>query len=88
MQTEPIPEDKINTSNMIIVKSTIDKFDMKIFELIFSQPTEHSYYVLNHWWYVVRYNEGYWIHYRFLFSKKILQIQYTISSELHINPLL
>lgn len=85
-QQQP-PEFEINRRKMIVIKKDTPKFDLMIFDKIFSQATQHSYMQSGEWWYVVKFNEGYWIHYTMIYSQDNFQIDYVISPSLYTNPI-
>lgn len=50
----------------------------KWIDWIFSHETETSYTVYNERWYVTKYNEGHYLHYRFSYSDISVSLQIRI----------
>lgn len=60
-------------------QTRLTQIQRTIIELILSGPALNSYYKKEQWWYVVKLNEGCYIHHTFYWKRQTQVIEYKLS---------
>jgi len=72
-----MPKDLTKEAMKIVYKGYTDLTQTMI-EHVFSNQTENSYCITMTRWYVSKYNEGHYIHYRFKYTKSTVTMLFRI----------